>query len=293
MSIFNITAQKDTFIVNSDKNYTSCNSPHLLVGAYGGGKIISYIYFDLSTIPPNLSIKSAMLNLYFANPAYKGRPPSSVILGVLKDGFCDCKTNYRNRPGLLAESQKYLLIPNDFSPVSIDVIDIVKKWHSRKIDNNGFALLPEQFCRNGVFIFKSNDSIDEALYPTLSINTSDPCLELICCTDCFEEKKLVTAEEKFSKTREVWRFSVFSFIVKNTGSKKVLIQLQDSPDGINFVDEEPFFLLRPGQTDIFVNTFFARYGRLKFKLAPRETGSGRIKIWLQGKSDNILHGNIY
>ncbi|WP_031516896.1 DUF6385 domain-containing protein [Desulfofalx alkaliphila] len=292
MKKYIIPAERDTFIVTREKEYTACHSPYLLVGAAGRQKFYSYIYFRLSSIPSRLSIISAKLNLYFDVPPYKGRPPSSLILKLLKDGFCDCKTKYFNRPNLLAEPQKNVPIPKDFSMVSIDVTDIINKWRLNGAENIGFALLPDRCHSNGVIVINSIDGIDDSLVPSLTVDTIDPGLGLICRADNFKEKRLVTVEEKHSSTREVWHYSIFSYIVKNIGTKKVIIQLQNSPDGINFIDEEPAFLLKPGQTDIFVNTFFARFGRLKYKLSPGEDGLGKIKIWLQGKGNTFTLGNI-
>jgi len=59
--------------------------------------------------------------------------------------------------------------------------------------------------------------------------------------------------------------------------------LQSSPDGKDFIDEEPVVELKPGETQITTNNFFTRFARVKFNLKTESKCTGKIKIWLQGR----------
>ncbi|MEW6696901.1 MAG: DNRLRE domain-containing protein [Bacillota bacterium] len=287
MSIFTIRATEDTFVISDKKRRPQCHSPCLPVGKKGLGYMfytcfISYIFFDLSEIPSHDKITSAKLKIYLYSPPYLGQPPDYIGIQVLKEPFRDCCTHYQNRPAVLPHSLKKIYTPGA-SVLTIDVTDFVKAWHAGQCENHGLALLPVQLSANGVILFHSSDSPDVSKHPILRVHTVSgiPCQKQ--CTVNQEETYKVKKKWSFSKFYEVWNYTIYSYIVKNTGHKKILVQLQFSPDNADYLDEEPAIELLPGQSGIMISSFFARYNRLKFRLAPDETGEGVIRVWLQAR----------
>lgn len=287
MAIFTIRATKDTFVINDKKRRPQCHSPCLPVGKTGLGymfynRYISYIFFDLSEIPSHDKISSAKIKIFLYDPPCLGQSPGYIGIQALKEPFQDCYTDYQNRPTVLPHSLKK--IPTPGAPVlTIDVTDFVKARHAGQCENHGLALLPVQLSANGVILFHSSDSPDVSKRPTLRVHTvsSSPCQKQ--CTVNQEETYNVKKKWGFSKFYETWNYTIYSYIVKNTGHKKILVQLQFSPDNSDYLDEEPAIELLPGQSSIMISSFFARYNRIKFCLAPDETGEGAIRVWLQAR----------
>lgn len=287
MSIFTIRATEDTFVISDEKRRPQCHSPCLPVGKTGRGymfysRFISYTFFDLLKIPRQDKITSAKLKIYLYSPPYLGQPPDYIGIQVLKEPFRDCCTNYQNRPPVLPHSLKKISIYNT-PALTIDVTDFVKAWHSGKYANQGLALVPVQMSANGVILFFSSDSQDVSKHPTLRISTVSDGSCQKQCTANQEETYNVKKKWGFSKFYEIWNYTIYSYIVRNIGGKKILVQLQFSPDNVDYLDEEPGIELLPGQSSIIISSFFARYNRLKFSLAPGETGEGTLKVWLQAR----------
>jgi hypothetical protein len=115
----------------------------------------------------------------------------------------------------------------------------------------------------------------------VKVNNPDPLPD--CDVENLEETHRVTFEGNYSIVRKVWCLSTFSYIVHNIGSKKIWMRLQDSPDGVIFIDEDPEYELIPDQAMVLVSNHFIRFSRLKFRLDPSESGAGKVHLWLQGR----------
>lgn len=288
MSTFYFRAEQSTYVQSNRPGLISCRSPHLPVGIWhnlGEGfscEYTSYIFFDISPIPKFLVVESAIMTLYFASPPLRGNPPESINIQALGSRFQDCLTNYDIRPPSYPSTALTVPLPPRFTSLVVDLTHLVQQWHSGILTNKGLALLPSQPSGHGVLVFASSSHLDWTLHPVLVIHADrDPK----CHTVNFEEQHRVDIKENYSQIRQVWCYSAYSFIVKNTGLKKILVTLQDSADGNNFFDEEPEYEFLPGASEVLVNRYFTRFSRLKFRLAPGETGSGRIRVWLQGRQE--------
>ncbi|MBM7854285.1 hypothetical protein JOC37_000658 [Desulfohalotomaculum tongense] len=281
MKKFIIKAQKDTFVASAAPRLALCRAPKLVVGTGRYCKLISYIYFDLSPLPREMKVVSARLKLHFDEPPFISTPLKSLLIKMLAEPFNDCETAYNNKPELIPGVGQGVKISSYRHPVTADVTKIVKYWHTEKIKNNGLALLPGH-CTMGAAVFCSADGIDSSLHPVLTVKVGKAHCSA-CQTNNIVQEYTVSRDEKFSAVHEVWCYSAFSLVIKNVGTEKVLIKLQNSPDGSVFIDEEPEYELSPDQAGIFVNRYFTRFSRVKFYLAAGETGMGKIKIWLQGR----------
>ncbi|WP_333870364.1 DNRLRE domain-containing protein [Desulforamulus putei] len=287
MTLFTIRATEDTFVISDKERRPQCHSPCLPVGKTGLGymcysRFISYIFFDLSEIPGHAKISSAKIKISLYDPPCLGQPPDYIGIQALKEPFRDCYTNYGNRPAVISHSLRKIPT-HSATKFAIDVTDFVKAWHSGKYENHGLALVPVQMGTNGVILFHSSDSSDVSKHPALRINTVADGTCQKQCTASQEETYAVKKIRGFSKPYEIWNYTIYSYIVKNIGEKKIMVQLQFSPNNVDYLDEEPKIELLPGQSRIMISNFFARYIRLAFHLAPGETGEGTLKVWLQAR----------
>ncbi|RYD03044.1 hypothetical protein N752_21780 [Desulforamulus aquiferis] len=252
--------EKSTYVTSRKPFFISCNSSTLPVGSLCASKFISYLYFDLSSLPSDLIIKSALLTLYFKAHPYKGIPPNTIIIHPLKNAFEDCETFFIDRPRNFAETKLIANYISESPKFEVTITEIFNRWYSQTLPNHGLSLSTSDLFNSGYLKFHSSNIIDISQQPTLTIETS---VSKECDIVNTEEDLEVLSMNSYSSTREVWCFSVFSFIVKNTGINQILLTIQDSADGLDFIDEGPERSLLPGQSVILVNRFFARYARLK------------------------------
>lgn len=100
--------------------------------------------------------------------------------------------------------------------------------------------------------------------------TVDLCEEVVAGTD-----------QGYSSVHDVIFLSSCSFCVLNQGSNDVLISLQASPDGQNWLnDPAREYRLGPGQINIFVGNYFLRYLRLVFLTTE---GTSVLRVYFQGQ----------
>ncbi len=79
--------------------------------------------------------------------------------------------------------------------------------------------------------------------------------------DLYED---LTAEPllKYSKVQDISQLNLYSFCVINLGPHNALIQVQISPDGINWVNDGPELRVIPNIGQAFTANYFLRYIRL-------------------------------
>ncbi|NPV73029.1 MAG: hypothetical protein HPY89_04420 [Pelotomaculum sp.] len=101
----------------------------------------------------------------------------------------------------------------------------------------------------------------------------------------FVQRNLKTSDEvRHSKSREVSRLRVFTFLVINEGLNPVICQAEMSTDGItwgSFGESESTVF--PGNMQVIVPQYFLRFARLKFKNKKQGFNSA-VTIWFQGQS---------
>jgi len=99
------------------------------------------------------------------------------------------------------------------------------------------------------------------------------------------EPGLVTGDEDvYSTPVDVSQLRVFSFLVFNAGTNPVIVQPQQSPDGVIWDSfGELAYVLEPGQKRLFVPQHFLRFARVRLWNARRGCDSA-VTIWFQGQS---------
>lgn len=81
-----------------------------------------------------------------------------------------------------------------------------------------------------------------------------------------ELKNIVTANPyKFTQAFDVSRLTRTSFIVMNQDSNSATVQLQDSPDGMNYQIDVPEREIEPNTFVVFTPTRFVRFQRLAYR----------------------------
>jgi hypothetical protein len=131
-----VICSKDSYIsYGSDDNWGS--ESWLFAEQFDGGNWTtrSYLFFDLSSIPPDRYINSATLKLYGGgnNSFY----PGNINFYAVNENWNEYTINYYNAPGWHSNPTTYTTFTDD-SWILIDVTPFVKDWISGNKENYGF-----------------------------------------------------------------------------------------------------------------------------------------------------------
>lgn len=154
----NLTPVADTY-VNSDSNSTNYGTAQTL---YVDGKPqeITYLTFDLSSIPPNSSILSATLNLHTTSAQYSGSP-STQDVRISSTAWSEYSMNYSTKAS--------------YSSNVIGSLSNTKANQQYSIDLSGQAILSAFGGKLGLAIYPQGEdafyfySRETAQPPTLTI----------------------------------------------------------------------------------------------------------------------------
>lgn len=105
--------------------------------------------------------------------------------------------------------------------------------------------------------------------------------ELVRPTRDFVEDVTADTTDRYSTIQDVFHLATYSFCVINEGVTQAVVQMQLSPNGINWA-EDPIAddHIDAGQIRILVYNRFARYVRLKYWT---ESGTTNLRIYFQGQ----------
>lgn len=87
---------------------------------------------------------------------------------------------------------------------------------------------------------------------------------------------------KYAKVQDISQLSLYSFFVINQGQSDALIQVQISPDGINWLDDGPQIRVAPNNSQVLTANYFLRYIRLSCISASHKATN--LKIYFQAQS---------
>ncbi|MFZ3101125.1 MAG: DUF6385 domain-containing protein [Desulfitobacteriaceae bacterium] len=129
-------------------------------------------------------------------------------------------------------------------------------------------------ARDGLKIYGSNGN------PIIS--TSDGVVQIkMSGRKYIQSAEPVTASNVFGSTipRDVAEVSVYSYAVHNIGGEGVSVQLQISPDGAIWTEDDLEHEILPGALEVFTPTHFLRYVRLIY----RSQALNPLTVWFQAQ----------
>ena len=145
-----IFPDKDATISASypDSNYgipdEGAAGSHLCVGydsfmfAPGGlGHMMSFLHFDLSSIPKTRTIAEAKLILKFQTASLTGEDFTIKLFDLL-DNWGESTVTWNNAPS--AGTEIAALTDNEFSNPEFDITDAVRNWHDCSVSNEGILI---------------------------------------------------------------------------------------------------------------------------------------------------------
>lgn len=268
---------------------SNCHSKHLYnssiisIGMYHENEIYRILFkIPINKIPKDAEIVAAKLKLNLITKRSKNK---NIITpyALIKKWDLDTVT-WNNQPDfspkIFGESVN---VKEDLQYV-FDITNIVKKWHTYEIRNNGIVLKNQEI--NSSNSVKSIADIRKSYKPKVEIfyklNFScEPTLTSIKFINKIE--KLDTNDSySFSKIRNTSLTQTVMFFVKNLDICEIIAHIQVSPDGINFINEPAKILVGMNKIKFIVPCIFAKFTRIAVKNIHNGETS-KVKIWYQAQ----------
>lgn len=128
--------------------------------------------------------------------------------------------------------------------------------------------------RDGVQIYDSNSN--------LIGSTPEGAIKVHMASRRFvatEESVTAGSTELYTSSKDVSELTIYSFAIRNRGSTPVLIHIEISPDGTNWVPDSMNLELVPGQLEVIAPQLFLRYIRVSY----RASKATPLTIWFQAQ----------
>ena len=147
------------------------NESSIIVGNDEMYNYISYLFFDISAIPSNVSIRSAELVLFKMNDFYNDSMNEFTIY-PLRDYFSSY-TTFNNRPRVIKTIKRefYPIITN--VAVTVNLTYFVASWLKNELTNTGISIITKN--RNIMAEFGSSISTDTYLVPFIKVIINNEC----------------------------------------------------------------------------------------------------------------------
>ena len=182
---------ENNLIIPATKSLTLTNKFHnkgfkessIKIGYDGKYKYYSYLLFDISLIPLDVSILHAELVLFKIN-AFSAEDKKKFSIIPLYNNF-STHTTYKNRPNAY-HKYKIDFYPTMTSKIKIDITSIVSLWSKNKLSNKGLLLYgKKEFIRFGSSYCKNKDFI-----PFIKISYIDESNDIGFCKRGCKKKYL-------------------------------------------------------------------------------------------------------
>lgn len=159
-----IPASKSITITNKFPN-ENINTDRIKIGYDQSFKYISYLDFDISSIPTNIKILSAELTLFKTNNFYEDYYKRFVICQL--ENYFSSYTSYNNQPNINTYIKKvFHPITKDVS-ITINIKKFLLLWTEAKRICTGFMLASEPNCN--ISEFGSSNSHDNYIIPFIKL----------------------------------------------------------------------------------------------------------------------------
>ena len=172
-----IPATKSLTVTNKLPN-GNINGDTITVGNDGVNNYISYLFFDISAIPSNVSVINAELVLFTTNNFYNDYK-KEIFICTLNDYF-STYTTFNNRPRVNSNVKRKFSPLTSNVALTVNLTYFLSLWFKNKLTNAGITL----FSNNNILSdFGSAISKDAYLIPFINVSitpiVSDKC-------DCFK-----------------------------------------------------------------------------------------------------------
>jgi hypothetical protein len=211
LSIILIPSTKSLTVTNKIPN-GNINNDIITVGSDGKYDYISYLFFDISTIPINVSILDAELVLFKVNNFYNNLMEEFCIYPI--SDYFSTYTTFNNRPKVNTIIKKVFHPITSKVAVTINLTSFVSLWIKNQLNITGIALLGKN--TNTLAEFGSSICKDNYLIPFIKILVK-PIINN--CSNCYNNTSIEGTMKQIHLVGKVAPESKYAAIV-NVGVKR-------------------------------------------------------------------------
>jgi len=206
----------------------------------------------------------ATIRVHFTSRSFSR--PLSISLDFLLEPIC------HNYSGIITIPQGA-----DYAMLEIGIEEAGCMWIEDVNFKRVFPIEKYDMDARGRLNINNVESVTRILEP-VDVNGT---FELVKPNKDFVEDVKADTIKRHSTIQDVFNLSTYSFCVINEGTNEAVVQMQLSPNGINWA-EDPIAddHIDSGQLKILVYNRFARYVRLKYWT---DNGITKLRIYFQGQ----------
>lgn len=273
-------------VISNNYSEDSDSTSFMRIGRYDADNLFR-IFFKISTnkIPQNAKIVDATLIINIKNIG-EGHPNIITPYALMENWELENVT-WENQPFFNDKISGESINISRKSQCKLKITSIIQKWYKNEISNYGIILKNNEIKDKTVSTIVAD--MDSSYRPVIKISY---ILKKLCEKDPCEKNstEFIEKVEEFN-TGELFRFSTLRntslqstviFLVKNLGINTIIVHLQVSPDGIDFIDEPFTVLIGMNEIKYLVPSIFSKFTRVVVKNVNANEIS-RVKIWYQAQ----------
>lgn len=259
-----------------------------------GNYYLSLLKFDrLCLLPPICDVVRATLNVYVRDQINFSGKQSEISLFNNLDNFEGPIIDWANKPRIEGEPDSKLIFSGNLKHkyVSCDITELVVDWHKGLQENCGITLI-DTGHRGNLIVLDSKTGTHPAYITIDYLQRSSGCCPPPLPGEYLKSEfidKIYNLNgnqpDILSPAIMVPTSKLISCFVKNTGTTAFDINLQISPDNMNFVDDPQTISVAPAQTVIITPLYFAKFMRLHINNSI-PLGNIEAKVWWQLQTNN-------
>lgn len=242
------------------------------------------IQFDLSALPSDIWITSAILRLYIVETT------DANVSGIftpyrVTEPWNELTVTWNNQPPFdpsVFGGQTAILGPGWYE---WDITSLVRAWYMGIYPNYGMLLKTDETIPFETKLLYSREAVaTPMLRPMLEISYQTVVSIAVAQRSFIETSISINTSDEwlYASAFDVSQQRLVTVFVRNTGTKDALVKLQISPDNYGYVDDSAAMLIPSGITDAVVPVRFGRYLRVAYRSA-NINQSTSLTIWCQGQ----------
>lgn len=284
--------KKDTFInrkthnkckISPSKNFCSKKLP---VGKDCKNLFRSLLKFDLSSLPPFLTIITGTLNLHLLRNQFSFIPKTIEVHNILSE-WNEKTVSFRCQPLFdPVPISSVNLTKQQNIVVSFGLTPLIQNWYTGAEANLGIMLKMANECYNNKVIFASKEICNSKFWPYLEVDFLDPPDAPGsggCCEPIEVTINVITDDTDYCTDPINTLMFNYTYYVINTGTAQAQAYLQTSPDGYHWAIDSAVTTINPGETQALIPDWIAKYSKLCYQsVLPGQ--STTLAIYIQGRS---------
>jgi hypothetical protein len=257
---FTIDCTNSLSISESDGKIEAADE-FLMAGDNCQEKWEGFLYFDLSMIPSDVMINSAVLKIYIQKSEILGNKSTiyfqPLLIDYSKRGIFESEYNCPCPPVKIAVNTGFQ------GWLAINILDITKQWHHKSIKNYGLLIHTECGSKS-LFTFNGRADYSSITQPQLLIGIINKCPMPI--------RRSIEVYEEF------WSFNFFgtelsppicveqmkqgSFYILNKGPGEIRAFIETSADLVHWVKDAGIVIIE-NETNVLVAKYYSKFYRIR------------------------------